>query len=141
MLGRPAFSVQSDQSRLRHGRLIGSHGFQINIVSVPNSDPVSDLDPNTRTPSTAIQATTSSIVSARNAKLITPIPQSNRSRVKGKKKAESFTLWCLVEGDSRPFKATALDNADVSDLMKLIKEEGVDIPFAKDLELWKVRDR
>ena len=51
------------------------------------------------------------------------------------------SLWCLVDGDSRPFKVTALDNADVSDLMKLIKEEGVDIPFAKDLELWKVRHR
>ena len=55
------------------------------------------------------------------------------------------SLWCLVDGDSRPFKVTALDDADVTDLKKLIKEEGkkgilCDVD-AKDLDLWKVRDR
>ena len=57
----------------------------------------------------------------------------------------TISLWCLIDGDSRPFKVTALDAADVTDLKEFIKEKrkesilrGIDPTV---LELWKVRDR
>ena len=50
-------------------------------------------------------------------------------------------LWCLVQGDSRLFKAT-LNNGTVYDLKKLIQELRKNGVFrnvdAKDLVLWKV---
>src|ERR1700732_2977261 len=34
------------------------------------------------------------------------------------------TLWCLIEGESTPFKVTAPIDKDVADLKKLIRAEG-----------------
>jgi hypothetical protein len=50
-------------------------------------------------------------------------------------------LWCIVEGDSKPFTVTAssLDGKFIVDLQKVVKEEGINAAvLAKDLTLWKV---
>ena len=56
---------------------------------------------------------------------------------------QSRTLWCLVYGDSAPFKIVAPVNIDVDDLKKLVLEEVKQGDLinvnAKDLTLWKVR--
>lgn len=55
---------------------------------------------------------------------------------------EARTLWCLIEGESTPFKVMAHLNTDINDLKKVVREErkngalrNVD---ASDLILWKV---
>jgi hypothetical protein len=48
------------------------------------------------------------------------------------------TLWCLIKGDPRPFQVVVPVTANVYNLKERIKEEGTDLQFAKDLELWKV---
>jgi Crinkler effector protein N-terminal domain len=79
--------------------------------------------------STQPRATTSSIASARN-----PAAAIADDTI--------HTLWCLVEGDSTPFKITAPPNIDIVDLKKLIREEGINVSehaiLAKDLVLLKV---
>jgi hypothetical protein len=73
-------------------------------------------------------------------------PQATTSRIASGLNPESedapCQLWCLVEGDSTPFKITSPTNIDIDDLKKLIHEErkqgvlqGVD---AVDLVLLKV---
>ena len=51
-------------------------------------------------------------------------------------------LWCLVEGDSTPFKVIAPLNADIDDLKTLVRERGINVAertiLAKDLTVWKV---
>ncbi len=51
-------------------------------------------------------------------------------------------LWCLVQGDSTPFKVTIRTNNDINDLKKRVHEEGKNGVLrgidAKDLKLWKV---
>ena len=50
----------------------------------------------------------------------------------------SRVLFCLIEGDSRPFKVTP-NKGDILDLKDLIKKNGVlRNVLAKDLVLWKV---
>jgi hypothetical protein len=51
------------------------------------------------------------------------------------------SFYCLVEGDSTAFKVMVPIRSDVSDLKKLVLEEGVGVSqgvLAKDLVLWKV---
>jgi hypothetical protein len=52
----------------------------------------------------------------------------------------TYKVYCLVQGDSKPFSVTT-SNGDVSDLMELVLKKGIgshrDI-LAKDLVLWKV---
>ena len=54
-------------------------------------------------------------------------------------------VWCLVEGDSSPFKVTVAVTADIGDLKKLVREEGKNASLrgidAKDLTLWMVRHK
>ena len=51
-------------------------------------------------------------------------------------------LWCLVQGDSTPFKVTIRTNNDINDLKELVHDKGIDATkntvLAKDLKLWKV---
>ena len=47
-------------------------------------------------------------------------------------------LSCLVEGDRSVFRVTVPINSEILELKELVKEKGVDIPFAKDLVLLKV---
>ena len=50
----------------------------------------------------------------------------------------SRVLFCLIEGDSRPFKVTP-NKGDILDLKDLIRKNGVlRNVLAKDLVLWKV---
>ena len=56
----------------------------------------------------------------------------------------THTLWCLIDGDSTPFKITCQTNTDVDDLKRLIYADNnkgilrnID---AAGLMLWKVRD-
>jgi hypothetical protein len=55
---------------------------------------------------------------------------------------EHRTLWCLVDGDSKPFKVYPAIDTDVSLLKKLVHEECIDASkgdiLAKDLVLCKV---
>jgi hypothetical protein len=79
--------------------------------------------------STQPQATTSSIASARN-----PAAAIADDTI--------HTLWCLVEGDSTPFKITAPPNIDIDDLKKLVRENKDKSSLrdvnASDLVLFKV---
>ena len=57
----------------------------------------------------------------------------------------TISLWCLIDGDSRPFEVDAPVDVNVNRLKEAIrakKERGFlrDVD-ASDLELWKVRDR
>ena len=56
---------------------------------------------------------------------------------------ENYNLWCLIDGDSTPFKVSCTSNTDINDLKKLIHKaherqllHNVD---ATNLVLWKVR--
>ena len=53
-------------------------------------------------------------------------------------------LWCLIEGDSTPFRVTAPVTANINHLKELVHEKGINKRtriLAKDLVLWKVRHR
>jgi hypothetical protein len=65
----------------------------------------------------------------------------SRVQVKSPTPDDTRKLWCLIDGDFKPFDVTLLATRNVSDLKRLIWEEGIkaktDI-LAKDLTLWKV---
>jgi hypothetical protein len=46
-------------------------------------------------------------------------------------------LRFLVKGDTIPFKVIVPIDKDIEDLKEDVREKGVNIPFAKDLILWK----
>ncbi|KAH9978501.1 hypothetical protein BJV74DRAFT_136024 [Russula compacta] len=51
-----------------------------------------------------------------------------------------YTLWCLIEGDTTPFKVKALSRSDINDLKKVIKGEKGNLLQTFDagpLILWK----
>ncbi|KAM6493374.1 hypothetical protein JOM56_011508 [Amanita muscaria] len=53
-------------------------------------------------------------------------------------------LWCLVEGDCKPFKVAPPLNFDIDNLKELIHAKGIDTTkfsvLPKDLVLWKLRE-
>jgi len=53
-----------------------------------------------------------------------------------------FKLWCIIKGDSTPFKVKITGGEDIDELKKLVREEGKNGLLngidAKDLALWKV---
>ena len=54
----------------------------------------------------------------------------------------SVRLWCLIDGDSAPFKVMPQVDGDIDDLKMLVHERGFGANhtiLAKDLVLWKVR--
>ena len=52
------------------------------------------------------------------------------------------SLWCLIDGESTPFKVIAPLNTDIYNLKELVREMGKNRTLrnvlAKDLVLWKV---
>ncbi|KAM6498799.1 hypothetical protein JOM56_006747 [Amanita muscaria] len=53
-------------------------------------------------------------------------------------------LWCLIEGDRKPFKVTPPLNFDIDDLKVFIHAKGINTTkfsvLPKDLVLWKLRE-
>ncbi|KAM6498794.1 hypothetical protein JOM56_006742 [Amanita muscaria] len=53
-------------------------------------------------------------------------------------------LWCLIEGDCKPFKVTTPLNFDINDLKGVIHANGINTTkfsvLPKDLVLWKLRE-
>ena len=47
-------------------------------------------------------------------------------------------LWCLIEGDSMPFKVTAPVNANINRLKELVRDDALRNVDASDLVLLKV---
>jgi hypothetical protein len=53
-----------------------------------------------------------------------------------------YTLWCIIKGDTIPFKIKAVGSSDIADLKRAVKEETGNLLQNIDafaLILWKVR--
>jgi Crinkler effector protein N-terminal domain len=55
---------------------------------------------------------------------------------------ETRTLWCLIDGETTPFKVTAQTDTDIDDFKKIVLKEGFDpatsAVIARNLVLRKV---